>query len=182
MTIDRPPRVELVPGLLVPRLLTGLWQVADMERDRPPLDRAAAATALAEYVRAGFDAFDMADHYGSAEDIAGHLLAGGASAVAFTKWCPPPGPMTPDIVAEGVGRSFARLGIPRIDLMQFHWWQYRHPAYLDALVEMARLRAEGKFRAIGLTNFDTDHLRLLLKHGIPIATNQVSFSLLDRRA
>jgi aryl-alcohol dehydrogenase-like predicted oxidoreductase/enamine deaminase RidA (YjgF/YER057c/UK114 family) len=182
MSVDRPPRVELVPGLVVPRLLTGLWQVADMERDRPPLDRAKAAAALCDYVDAGFDAFDMADHYGSAEDIVGHLLARGANAVAFTKWCPPPGPMTGEIVAEGVGRSLARLGLPRIDLMQFHWWQYRHPAYLDALVEMAKLRAEGKFRAIGLTNFDTDHLRLLLKHGVPIATNQVSFSLLDRRA
>lgn len=182
MVLDRPPRVELVPGLVVPRLLTGLWQVADMEREGAPLDRAKAADALAEYARAGFDAFDMADHYGSAEDIVGHLLAGGTKAVAFTKWCPPPGPMTREVVAEGVGRSFARLGLARIDLMQFHWWQYRHPAYLDALVEMARLRAEGKFRAIGLTNFDTDHLRLLLKHGVPIATNQVSFSLLDRRA
>jgi enamine deaminase RidA (YjgF/YER057c/UK114 family) len=37
-------------------------------------------------------------------------------------------------------------------------------------------------RHIGLTNFDTAHLRLVVKHGIPITTNQVCFSLLDRRA
>lgn len=180
----RPPRIELAPGLEIPRLLTGLWQVADMERDRPPLDPDRAAAALAAYAEAGFDAFDMADHYGSAEDIAGRLLAGPwrGKARAFTKWCPTPGPMTPQTVRAGVGRSFARLGVERIDLMQFHWWHYRHPGYLDALVEMAKMRAEGKFGAIGLTNFDTDHLRLLLRHGVPIATNQVSFSLLDRRA
>jgi aryl-alcohol dehydrogenase-like predicted oxidoreductase/enamine deaminase RidA (YjgF/YER057c/UK114 family) len=179
-----PPRIELVPGLGIPRLLTGLWQVADMERDRGPLDPDAAAASLAAYAAAGFDAFDMADHYGSAEIIVGRLLAGPwrGKAHAFTKWCPPPGPMTAEVVREGVGRSFARLGLTRIDLMQFHWWQYRHPAYLDALAEMAKMVGEGRIGALGLTNFDTDHLRLLVKHGIPIATNQVSFSLLDRRA
>ena len=179
-----PPRIEIAPGLEIPRLLTGLWQVADMERGGTLLDPDKAAASLAEYAAAGFDAFDMADHYGSAEDIVGRLLAGPwrGKAHAFTKWCPPPGPMTPDIVRAGVGHSFRRLGQARIDLMQFHWWHYRHPAYLDALAEMAKLQAEGKIGALGLTNFDTDHLRLLVKHGTPIATNQVSFSLLDRRA
>jgi enamine deaminase RidA (YjgF/YER057c/UK114 family) len=44
------------------------------------------------------------------------------------------------------------------------------------------MQAEGKIGHLGLTNFDTDHLRLLVKHGFPIVSNQVSFSLLDRRA
>jgi diketogulonate reductase-like aldo/keto reductase/enamine deaminase RidA (YjgF/YER057c/UK114 family) len=70
----------------------------------------------------------------------------------------------------------------RIDLMQFHWWMFEHPAYIDALAAMARMREEGSLLHLGLTNFDTDHLRLLVRHGVPIATNQVSFSLLDRRA
>ena len=73
-------------------------------------------------------------------------------------------------------------GPRRIDLLQFHWWIFEHPAYLDAMAELARLRAEGKIGHLGVTNFDTDHLRVLVKHGIPIATNQVCFSLLDRRA
>ena len=67
---------ELAPGLEVPRVLTGLWQVADMERDGGPLDPDAAARALGEYADAGFDAFDMADHYGSAEIVAGHAELG----------------------------------------------------------------------------------------------------------
>jgi aryl-alcohol dehydrogenase-like predicted oxidoreductase len=92
-----------------------------------------ASVALGEYAADGFDAFDMADHYGSAEEIAGRFLAGAGKgrARAFTKWCPAPGLMTPEVVREGVGRSFTRLATQRIDLMQFHWWRYSHPGYID---------------------------------------------------
>jgi aryl-alcohol dehydrogenase-like predicted oxidoreductase/enamine deaminase RidA (YjgF/YER057c/UK114 family) len=179
----RPPRIELGPGLEVPRVLTGLWQVADMERDGQPLDRDIAGVALDEYAAAGFDAFDMADHYGSAEILVGRYLgrAGAGRATACTKWCPLPGPMTPEVVHQGVQQRLDRLGLRRIDLLQFHWWQYRHPGYLDAMLELDRLRREGRIGHLGVTNFDTDHLRLLVKHGIRLVSNQVSFSLLDRR-
>lgn len=182
--MDMPPRVELAAGLEVPRLLVGLWQVADMERGGRRLDPEAAADALQAYADAGFDGFDMADHYGSAELIVGRLLARRRHprARAFTKWCPEPGVMDAAAVRAGVDERRARLGVDRIDLLQFHWWQYAHPAYLDALRELAALREQGLVGHLGLTNFDTDHLRLLVRHGVPIATNQVSFSLLDRRA
>jgi len=179
----RPARIQLAPGLDVPRVLTGLWQVADMERDGKPLDPDVAGAALGEYADAGFDAFDMADHYGSAELIVGGFLAraGRARAIAFTKWCPAPGPMTREVVEEGVRQRLQRLGVSRVALLQFHWWQYRHPGYLDAMIELDQLRREGRIGHLGVTNFDTDHLRLLIRHGISVATNQVSFSLLDRR-
>jgi len=182
-----PERCELAPGLV-----TGLWQVADMERGGQALDPDRAAAAMADYARAGFDSFDMADHYGSAELITGRFLAlakrgevvtpSGASPTAFTKWCPEPGPMSAEIVRAGIERSLDRMQTGCIDLLQFHWWMFEHPAYLDAMAGLARLKSEGRIRYIGLTNFNTDHLRLLAKHGIPIASNQVSFSLLDRRA
>ena len=76
----------------------------------------------------------------------------------------------------------AAAGVATIDLLQFHWWSFEHPAYLDAMERLDALRREGLIRCLGVTNFDTAHLRLLVKHGIPIASNQVSFSLLDRRA
>ena len=122
--------------------------------------------ALLDYARAGFDTFDMADHYGSAELIAGRLLgrvaagrtAGAARPVAFTKWCPPPGPMTAEVVREGVERSRRRLGVETIDLLQFHWWSFEHPAYLDAMKHLDALRREGLIRHLGVTNFDTGHL------------------------
>jgi aryl-alcohol dehydrogenase-like predicted oxidoreductase/enamine deaminase RidA (YjgF/YER057c/UK114 family) len=180
----RPERTLLAPGLEISRVVTGLWQVADMERGGTLLDPVQGAAHLAEYAAAGFDSFDMADHYGSAEIIAGTLLASpqGAGVRAFTKWCPPPGPMTAAVVRDGVLRALDRLQVSRIDLMQFHWWTFEHPGYLDAMLELARLREEGLIAHLGLTNFDTAHLRVLLKQGLPIASNQVCLSLLDRRA
>ena len=182
--VGRPERRELAAGLEISRVVTGLWQVADMEREAAPLDPERGADALAEYAAAGFDTFDMADHYGSAELIAGRLLARGGAAAdgAFTKWCPTPGPMTAEAVRAGVARSLDRLGVDRIDLLQFHWWTFEHPAYLDAMRELRRLREEGRIAHLGVTNFDTDHLRVLVGDGIEIASNQVCFSLLDRRA
>ena len=184
------PRITLAPGLEVPRVITGLWQVADQERHAGPLDPDAAARGLAAYAADGFDAFDMADHYGSAEVIAGtlfRLLDRGEVRLprrpaAFTKWCPTPGPMTREIVREGVQRSLDRLGRGHCALMQFHWWTFEHPAWLDAMAEMAALRAEGAFPHMGVTNVDAGHLNVMIRHGLPVATNQVSFSLLDRRA
>ena len=73
MPVSAPERIELAPGLEISRIVTGLWQVADMERDGRALDLDAAAAEMARYAEAGFDTFDMADHYGSAEDIAGRL-------------------------------------------------------------------------------------------------------------
>ncbi len=181
MTIAPPDRARLADELTISRILTGLWQVADMERDGTDLDPDKAADHLADYVESGFDTFDMADHYGSAEIIASHLLQRRPGALVFTKWCPPPGPMTPEIVRAGVQKRLDRLGVTRVDLLQFHWWSFEHPTWLDALHELATLRDEGLIREIGVTNFDAAHLHLALADGVPIRTNQVVCSLLDRR-
>lgn len=179
------PERTTLAGLDISRLLCGLWQVADIEKGGTTLDPERGADALRAYAEAGFDTFDMADHYGSAEIITGRLLARfpeGKRPLAFTKWCPEPGPMTADVVRKGVQERLDRLGIAKVDLLQFHWWSFEHPAWLDALHEMAQLRQEGLIGAIGVTNFDAAHLGLALADGIPLASNQVSFSLVDRRA
>jgi aryl-alcohol dehydrogenase-like predicted oxidoreductase/enamine deaminase RidA (YjgF/YER057c/UK114 family) len=178
-------RVALKDGPNLSRLICGLWQVADLEKHGEQVDLDRGADALDAYARAGFDTFDMADHYGSAELIAGRLLArypGGNRPLALTKWCPEPGPMTPEIVRAGVQARLDRLNVKKVDLLQLHWWTFEHPAWLDALHEMNRLREEGLIGAIGVTNFDAAHLALALADGIPVASNQVSFSLIDRRA
>ena len=110
-----PERFRLAPDLEISRIVTGLWQVADMERGGALLDPQAASSAMLDYARAGFDSFDMADHYGSAEVISGRFLArvaagenGGANRPAvFTKWCPEPGPMTRETVRAGVAERAA---------------------------------------------------------------------------
>ena len=187
-----PERTELAPGLFTSRLVTGLWQVADMEKGGRLLDEDRAAADLAAYVEAGFDTFDMADHYGSAEDIAGRfnrMLAEGrvetlpgTRPALFTKWCPSPGPMTAGVVRAAVELAIGRMQKRPIDLLQFHWWSFRHPGWLDAMRELAKLQEAGLISHLGTTNFDTDHLHVLAAEGIRIATNQVCFSLLDRRA
>jgi len=178
-------RCELAPGLTISRVLTGLWQIADMERDGRELDLDAAAAAMGPYVDAGFTTFDMADHYGSAEDIAGLFRrqhAAGRAVQMATKWVPKPGPVTREEVRAGVQRSLDRMQTDRLDLLQFHAWNYAHPSWLDCLAWLQELKEQGLISHLGLTNFDTAHLRIALHSGIEIVSNQVSFSLLDQRA
>jgi aryl-alcohol dehydrogenase-like predicted oxidoreductase len=89
--------------------------------------------------------------------------------------------MTRRVVEEAVGTSLSRMGVGRLDLLQFHWWDYDDPGYLDALRHLADLQREGKIRHLALTNFDTEHLRIIAGHGIGIVSNQVQYSLVDRR-
>ena len=189
MTVNKLERRNIGPegGVLaplsIPRIVTGLWQIADQERESGQFDLDKAALDLRAYAADGFDAFDMADHYGSAELVAGRAFAAREPRpVLMTKWVPEPGDISKEQVRAAIERSIERLGAQRLDLLQFHWWSYTHPGYIDALSELMRLREEGLIGHLGLTNFDTAHLRLLVKHGIEIATNQVCFSLLDRRA
>jgi aryl-alcohol dehydrogenase-like predicted oxidoreductase/enamine deaminase RidA (YjgF/YER057c/UK114 family) len=90
--------------------------------------------------------------------------------------------MSREIVRRGVEERLERLNVSKIDLLQFHWWTFEHPAWLDALHEMQAMKDEGLIGAIGLTNVDAAHLALALADGIEIVSNQVSFSLIDRRA
>src|SRR5512144_3094760 len=132
-------RVALAPDLSISRVLTGLWQIADMERDGRALDPEPAARALRAYVDAGFTSFDMADHYGSAEIVASHLRQGVDAAhpvQLFTKWVPKPGPLTLGDVRAAVDRSLQRLRTRRIDLLQFHAWSYADPSWIDGLLHL----------------------------------------------
>lgn len=175
---------QLAPDLRISRVLTGLWQIADMERGSP-IDFDAAAHAMTSYVEAGFTTFDMADHYGSAEEITGlfhNQYSPGEEVQFLTKWVPNPGPITRDDVRSAVERALNHMQTDRLDLMQFHAWNYADPSWLDGLFWLQELREEGLIRRLGLTNFDTAHLRIVLNSGIEVVANQVCFSLLDQRA
>ena len=177
--------IELAPGFRISRILTGLWQIADMERDGKELDPVQASQAMAPYVEAGLTTFDMADHYGSAEIVAGtfksrHPL--GSKAQMLTKWVPKPGKSSKEETRSAVQRSLDRLQSDTIDLLQFHAWHYPDPTWLDQLFWLDELRQEGLIRHLGLTNFDAAHLRMVCASGIPIVSNQVCYSLLDGRA
>lgn len=181
----------LAPGLEVSQVIVGLWQVADQERLAGRLmDPARGAQAMAEYAGAGFTTFDMADHYGSAEVLAGTLVRGQEGAAPadvprvelLTKWVPQLGPVTRQETADAVNRARDRMGVDAIDLLQFHPWSYADPGWLDALFHLAEQREAGAIRHLGLANCDAVHLEMAVRSGIPVASNQVCCSLLDRRA
>ena len=178
-------RTKLAPDLSVSKVITGLWQIADMERDDNPLDLDETARHMRAYTNAGLTTFDMADHYGSAEDIAGIFTAKyaeGDDVEILTKWVPEPGSNKKSTVRTAIMRSLERLQAESIDLLQYHAWNYADPSYLDDLYHLRELQEEGLIRHLGLTNFDTAHLNIVVETGIPVVSNQVSFSLLDQRA
>ena len=174
--------VELAPDLRITRILTGLWQVADQEKDGTRLDPERAADALEPLVESGFTTFDVADHYGSAEIIAGRILRRHPEVRVLTKWVADPGVSQVEAVRAAVERSRERIGTDRLDLLQFHAWHYEDPAWRECLEHLTRLRDDGMIACLGVTNFDADHLDLALRSGFPLVSNQVSFSLIDRRA
>lgn len=177
---------QLTPDTRVCRTLNGMWQVSGAHGRIEPQ---AALTQMLAYQKAGFTTWDLADHYGPAEDLIGafrrQLVETSAAALAdfqaFTKWVPSPGPMSREIVRAAIDVSRRRMGVEALDMLQFHWWEYGDRRYRDALHELAALQHSGAIRFLGLTNFDTAHLAEIVADGIPIISNQVQFSLIDQR-
>jgi aryl-alcohol dehydrogenase-like predicted oxidoreductase len=176
----------LAGDLSICRLVNGMWQVGG---GHGRIDPGRAVAAMTAYHEAGFTSWDLADHYGPAEDLIGafrrqaaahreNYLAG---IQALTKWVPRPGPMMRAIVEHAIDVSRARMKVDCLDLLQFHWWDYGDRRFLDALRHLADLKSEGKIRHLALTNFDTEHLAVVADHGIPIVSNQVQYSLVDQR-
>ena len=187
MTLSEDSRFELAPGLSICRILNGMWQVSGAHGR---IDPQAAVREMFGYIDAGFTTWDLADHYGPAEDFVGEFrrqLAASrgeealSSIQAFTKWVPRPGPMTRQVVEGNINISRSRMGMGCLDLLQFHWWDYGDGRYLDALAHLSDLRDEGKIREVALTNFDTQRMQEIASRGIRVVSNQVQYSLIDRR-
>jgi len=187
MVLPASSRLDFTADLDICRLLVGMWQVSGAHGR---IDPERALAAMLAHLDAGFTTFDLADHYGPAEDFVGELrrrlrAARGDEALAgvqaFTKWVPEPGPMTRAKVEAAIGVSLRRMDVAALDLLQFHWWDYGDRRYLDALRHLTDLRALGKIRHLGLTNFDAEHLEEIVRSGIPVVSNQVQYSLVDRR-
>ena len=195
MTTSDTPRlathVEIAPGFRISRIIKGGWQLAG---GHGAVDRALAIDDMIAFAEAGVTTFDCADIYTGVEALIGEFRRTyrgryGASAAeqvrVHTKFVPDLGmlaSLTPDDIAQAIDRSRERLGVDAIDLVQFHWWDYGTPGYLNAALVLRELQRMGKVRRVGATNFDTSHLRELLDTGVPIVSHQVQYSLLDRRA
>ncbi len=174
-------------GLEICRVINGMWQVAG---GHGRIDGRKAIEEMVQYHKAGFTTWDLADIYGPAEDFVGdfrRLLASQAgegelaNVQAFTKFVPEPRAMSRQFVEKSIEQSRRRMGVDAIDLVQFHWWDYYNPAWLDALVHLSELRDKGIIRNVGLTNFDTAHMQDMADAGIKIVSNQVQYSIIDQR-
>ncbi|MEM1358325.1 MAG: aldo/keto reductase, partial [Bacteroidota bacterium] len=178
------PTTALAEDLHISKILTGLWQIADMERNGQPLDPDTTAEAMRPYLEAGLTTFDMADHYGSAEVISGcfRQKVGGDRLQLLTKWVPEPGNNSREQVRVAIQRALDRLQMDRLDLLQYHAWNYADARWLNDLFWLQELQTEGLIRHLGVTNFDAAHLNMVLQSGIKLVSNQISYSLIDQRA
>ena len=148
---------------------------------------------MRRFVEAGITTFDCADIYTGVEELIGAFLkqyreafkSGDLPAVqVHTKFVPDFNTLATlslEDVTRIVDRSLARLGVERLDLVQFHWWDYSIPGYVEAALHLATLQEAGKIRHIGVTNFDAQHLQQILDAGVPVTSNQVQYSVLDHR-
>jgi aryl-alcohol dehydrogenase-like predicted oxidoreductase len=178
---------ELAPNLTICRILNGMWQVAG---GHGYIDHELAIADMLRYHDAGFTTWDVADIYGPAEDFIGQfrrilLKLKGKEELervqSLTKWVPQPGKVTRSFVNENIDRSLRRMSVSSLDLLQFHWWDYNNPYYMDALRYLSDLRDERLIKHIGLTNFDTERMQIMIDSGLRIVSNQVQYSIIDRR-
>lgn len=177
---------ELAPGYRIPRIIRGGWQLAG---DHGPVDRERAIDEIGAFVDAGLDTVDGADIYTGVEALYGAFNArrraeGRRPLQVHTKCVPDYDDLArvdEAYVRRIVERSLERLNVERLDLVQFHWWDYRVPGWLEAAQALAALQREGKVALVGGTNFDSTHTRAFADAGVPMASMQVQYSLLDRR-
>lgn len=180
------PRTLLTPQYEISRVIKGGWQLAG---DHGPIDPANVDRDMAAFVEAGITTFDCADIYTGVEAMIGSFRARHPALAArtqiHTKFVPDLNELdrVDDAYVERiVDRSLQRLHTDRLDLVQFHWWDYSVPRYVEAAMALERLRVKGKIAHIGVTNFDVPHLMELLDAGVPIVAHQLQYSLLDARA
>jgi len=178
---------RLAPDLNICRIVNGMWQVAGGHGN---IDRESALADMIRYHEAGFTTWDLADIYGPAEDFIGGfrnrlLTLRGIKELdniqSFTKWVPQPNRITQSMVQSSIESSLSRMHVSSLDLLQFHWWDYNNPYYMDALKYLSDLKDTGSIRHLALTNFDTEHLQMIIDSDIQIASNQIQFSIIDRR-
>jgi aryl-alcohol dehydrogenase-like predicted oxidoreductase len=140
--------------------------------------------ALAASLAAGVNLIDTAEMYsaGASERRVGEL-AQGKPVVVATKFPPSPFSRT-ESFAEALAGSLTRLGRASIDLYQHHFPSGR-VAIPELMNRMADAVEAGQVKAIGVSNYSAAEMRLahetLAKRGIPLASNQVSYSLLVRK-
>ncbi len=146
-------------------------------------------------IRAAFDVslanganwFDTAEVYGfgKSERFLGEFIPSATNEVLIaTKFFPFPWRLRKTALLRALKKSLERLQLNRVDLYQIHtpFGRWGKPKYVSALADAVEA---GLTRAVGVSNFNTEQTKLahetLEAAGIPLASNQVEYSLFDRR-
>lgn len=170
---------DTIHSLALPRLALGAWAMAGGPLWGPQDESDSIATIHAA-LDAGVTLIDTAPGYGAglSEEIVGRGLAGQRDrALIATKISS--GDLTPAGVIASCEASLRRLGTDRIDLLQIHWFTAGAPLE-DVVAAMERLRAAGKIRALGVSNFGPHTLDRLHATARGWITNQLAYNLLWR--
>jgi len=179
------PRFSLSGDYTISRIIKGGWHLAG---DHGVIDPEQAVHDMAAFVQTGITTFDCADIYTGVEALIGRFRALypplAREVQVHTKFIPDLrmlAEVDSTYVERSIDRSLMRLGQERLDLVQFHWWDYQVPGYVEAAVELSRQRDKGKIANIGVTNFDVPRLTEMLDAGVPVVSMQAQYSLLDER-
>jgi aryl-alcohol dehydrogenase-like predicted oxidoreductase len=179
------PRISLSGDYSISRIIKGGWHLAG---DHGAIDPEQAQKDMAAFVDAGITTFDCADIYTGVELLIGRFRRAHPAQAKLVQIHTKFVPDLSDLRSIGraqvetiIDRSLTRLGLERLDLVQFHWWDFATPRYVETALELDRLRRAGKIARIGVTNFDTPRLKELVDAGIPITSHQVQYSLVDDR-
>jgi aryl-alcohol dehydrogenase-like predicted oxidoreductase len=175
--------------LEVPCIAAGTWAFGDQRMFRYGIDVTPSdvVDTFVESVSRGLTFFDTAEVYGNGESekILGFLAQKhGRPLTLATKFALLPGRDGARAIRAALDGSLRRLRVRSVELYQVHWPD-RTMATVDELMDaMADLVAEGKVRAVGVSNFGAEETRRaadsLAKRGIPLASNQVRYNLLHR--
>ncbi|MDX2272058.1 MAG: aldo/keto reductase [Cyanobacteriota bacterium] len=141
--------------------------------------------AFATCLEAGINFFDTAEVYGlgRSEQLLGQF-ASGQSLVMASKFMPYPWRFAPQSLRDALRHSLQRLGLDCLDLYQIHWPipLLAIEVWVEALADVVEA---GLARAVGVSNYSADQMRrahaVLQARGIPLASNQVQYSLLHRQ-
>lgn len=167
----------------------GCWSWGDREywgyeRDLGPRD---VVDAFSASLDAGLDLFDTAEVYGwgKSEQLVGALARRSPRPVMVaTKYAPLAGRGGAAAIDKGITGSLKRLGVPRIDLYQMHWADSSEAPIDAAMDVLAGAVRDGRIAAVGVSNYRAGEMRdahaALARHGVPLASNQVHYSLLHR--
>ncbi|MFK8041794.1 aldo/keto reductase [Congregibacter sp.] len=180
-------RYSLRSNYQISRVIKGGWQLSDGHSQEISSDPVADMFAFLER---GIYTFDCADIYTGVEAMIGEFIAANKKRSSpfavrvHTKYVPDYdqlGSLTKADVEAIIDRSLLRLNLERLDMVQFHWWNYSAPGTVEAAMWLKELQQAGKIELLSTTNFNTDRTRDILNAGVELATTQVQYSLLDPR-